>query len=73
MSNKIVSQTYFDAWERIHKATDMLYESLHNEKGTEAIVEYNEVLSNIKAFREWANNEIDLIREMAKESDIHAY
>ena len=51
----------------------MLYESLHNEKGTEAIVEYNEVLSNIKAFREWANNEIDLIREMAKESDIHAY
>ena len=73
MNEKIVSQTYFDACERIHRAADMLYESLHNEKGTEAIVEYNEVLSNIKAFREWANNEIDLIREMAKESDIHAY
>ena len=49
MSNKIVSQTYFDACERIHKATDVLYESLHNEEGTEAIIEYQEVLSTIKS------------------------
>ena len=70
MSKKIVSQTYFDACERIHKATDVLYESLHNEEGTEAIIEYQEVLSTIKSFRDWANNEIDLIREMAKESNL---
>ena len=70
MSNKIVSQTYFDACERIHKATDVLYESLHNEEGTEAIIEYQEVLSTIKSFRDWANNEIDLMREMAKESNL---
>ena len=70
MSNKIVSQTYFDACERIHKAPDVLYESLHNEEGTEAIIEYQEVLSTIKSFRDWANNEIDLIREMAKESNL---
>ena len=69
MSNKIVSQTYFDACERIHRATDMLYQSLHNEEGTEAVLDYQEVLSNIKAFRDWTNNEIDLIREMCKESD----
>ena len=64
MSNEIVSQTYFDACERIHRATDMLYESLHNEEGTQAVRDYEEVLSN---------NEIDLIREMCKESDQYPF
>ena len=50
MNNSNVSETYFQACERIHDAADMLYESLHDKNG-EALAELEEVLVQIKSFR----------------------
>lgn len=69
MDNKIVSQTYFDACARIHRATDLLYESLHSDNGTETNKDFDKLITDIKLFREAINMELDLIREMCKESD----
>ena len=66
MKNSKVSETYFIACERIHNAADMLYESLHEDDG-EALTELEDVLIQIKSFRDWVNIEIDLVREICKE------
>ena len=66
MNNSDVSETYFKACERIHNAADMLYESLHEDDG-EALTELEDVLIQIKSFRDWVNIEIDLVREICKE------
>jgi hypothetical protein len=66
MKNSKVSETYFIACERIHSAADMLYESLHEDDG-EALTELEDVLIQIKSFRDWVNIEIDLVREICKE------
>jgi len=66
MNNNDVSETYFKACERIHTAADMLYESLHEDEG-EALTELEDVLIQIKSFRDWVNIEIDLVREICKE------
>ena len=66
MNNSAVSETYFQACERIHNAADMLYESLHEDEGG-AITDLDEVLKKIKDFRDWVNIEIDLVREICKE------
>jgi|TARA_R110000823_G_scaffold140633_5_gene270571 hypothetical protein len=68
MNNSNVSKTYFQACERIHDAADMLYESLHEEDG-EALTELDDVLVQIKSFRDWVNIEIDLVREICKEHE----
>ena len=68
MNNSNVSETYFKACERIHDAADMLYESLHEEEG-EALTELEDVLIQIKSFRDWVNIEIDLVREICKEHE----
>jgi chromosomal replication initiation ATPase DnaA len=44
----------------------MLYESLHEDDG-EALTELEDVLIQIKSFRDWVNIEIDLVREICKE------
>ena len=62
-----VSESYFQACERIHNAADMLYESLHDDEDGEAITDLSEVLIKIKNFRDWVNIEIDLVREVCKE------
>ena len=68
MNNSTVSKTYFQACERINDAADMLYESLHEEEG-EALTELEDVLVQIKSFRDWVNIEIDLVREICKEHE----
>tara|TARA_R110002167_G_scaffold134254_3_gene319716 strand:- start:404 stop:625 length:222 start_codon:yes stop_codon:yes gene_type:complete len=68
MKNSTVSETYFKACERIHDAADMLYESLHKDDG-DALTELDDVLIEIKSFRDWVNIEIDLVREICKEHE----
>ena len=47
-----VSESYFQACERIHNAADMLYESLHDDEDGEAITDLSEILIKIKNFRD---------------------
>jgi|TARA_R110000744_G_scaffold225354_2_gene343764 phage terminase large subunit len=68
MKNSTVSKAYFNACERIHDAADMLYESLHEDDG-DAVTELDDVLIEIKSFRDWVNIEIDLVREICKEHE----
>ena len=66
MNKSYVRETYCKACVRIHTAADMLYESLHEDDG-EALTELEDVLIQIKSFRDWVNIEIDLVREICKE------
>tara|TARA_R110001592_G_scaffold143195_1_gene365841 strand:+ start:7043 stop:7270 length:228 start_codon:yes stop_codon:yes gene_type:complete len=67
MTNREVSLFYMEACERIHNATSMLYENLHESEEEGVTTEIQDVIEAIKQFRIWANTELDLIKEISKE------
>jgi DnaJ-domain-containing protein 1 len=60
-----LSQRIHTACDRIHQATTDMYEAMHPDGEPHADILETE--QNIRDFREWVNNEIDLIRELIGE------
>ena len=60
-----LSYRLHEACDRIHTATTGLYEDMHPDGDPHA--DLLETEQNVRDFREWVNNEIDLIRELVGE------
>ena len=60
-----LSYRIHEACDRIHQATTDMYEAMHPDGDPHA--DFLVAEQNIRDFREWVNNEIDLIRELIGE------
>ena len=60
-----LSHRIHTACDRIHQATTDMYEAMHPDGDPHGDLLVTE--QNIRDFREWVNNEIDLIRELVLE------